>query len=188
MYNTSEQSDLECPPVSFIFSCKGLSFIWPSLSLQLFLHSWVSRDPVSQRASDGSDQFLWPSYEPYYFETIYRFYLFIYSFYNDKALQKCHENVGLVLAVRLLKQCDSFPWESDQNVSYLLKALASNLTFFDTLRREVKKKIIINHPSGQNASGKCSPEWLFRNRSHSFLIQTWFIESHGLRRLIVHKV
>lgn len=96
--------------------------------------------------------------------------------------------MDMVLAVRLLKQCDSFLWESDQNISYLLKALSSNLTFFDTLRREVKKIIIINHPSGQSASGKCSPEWLFRNRSHSFLIQTWFIESHGLRRLIVHKV
>lgn len=33
---TSEQSDLEYP-VSFIFSSEGLSFIWPSLSLQLRL-------------------------------------------------------------------------------------------------------------------------------------------------------
>lgn len=75
--------------------------------------------------------------------------------------------MDMVLAVRLLKQCDSFLWESDQNISYLLKALSSNLTFFDTLRREVK-----NNNNKSSFWAKCfwkMQPWMIVQKQESFI-------------------
>lgn len=151
------QSDLECPPVSFIFSCKGLSFIWPSVSLQLLLHSRVSKDLVSQRASDGSDQFLWTNYKPYHFKTINWFYLFVYLFILKwKSIAKVSWKWWiwcLHYVTSLLKPCDSFLWESDQNVSYLLSLGIQP----DFLWHTHESKMLL-----ENAA----LNWLFINRSN----------------------
>lgn len=128
-----------------------------SVSLQLLLHSRVSKDPVSQRASDGSDQFLWTNYKPYNFKTINWFYLFVYLFILKwKSIAKVSWKWWiwcLHYVTSLLKPCDSFLWESDQNVSYLLSLGIQP----DFLWHTHESKMLL-----ENAA----LNWLFINRSN----------------------